>query len=170
MADGACGCPVALLLSDYKSFSGKINKYALRAQAMPRHYALKVLEETHQHWRSLHLEKKRDIIGESTAQAGMRVMQEAVPAAAASSSPSGSATASTSVTGAAAAASPRLVGAGAATGVPTSGHMQQAAVSTSPTAPAASPTQKGQVQPIGQLTGMEQVSTADRHWLVHGAS
>lgn len=33
---------------DYKSFSGKINSYALRAQAMPRHYALKVIEETHQ--------------------------------------------------------------------------------------------------------------------------
>ena len=29
---------------DYKSFSGKINSYALRAQAMPRHYAVKVIQ------------------------------------------------------------------------------------------------------------------------------
>lgn len=53
---------------DYKSFSGKINTYALRAQAMPRHYALKVIEETHQHWKSLHLVKKRHTIGESAHQ------------------------------------------------------------------------------------------------------
>lgn len=71
--------PLSLLLSvsvclsvrgrrDYKSFSGKINTYALRAQAMPRHYALKVLEETHQHWKNLHFVKKRHIIGESSHQ------------------------------------------------------------------------------------------------------
>jgi hypothetical protein len=59
---------------DYKSFSGKINTYALRAQAMPRHYALKVIEETHHHWRSLHLVKKRDIIGESVTQLGTRAV------------------------------------------------------------------------------------------------
>ena len=43
-------------------------KEALRAQAMPRHYALKVLEETHQHWQSLHLVKKKHTIGESSHQ------------------------------------------------------------------------------------------------------
>lgn len=60
-----------MVVRDYKSFSGKINTYALRAQAMPRHYALKVLEETHQHWKNLHFVKKRHVIGETnTQQAG----------------------------------------------------------------------------------------------------
>jgi len=68
---------------DYKSFSGKINTYALRAQAMPRQYALKVIEETHHHWRSLHLVKKRDVIGESVTQLGTRApgAPAAVPSA-----------------------------------------------------------------------------------------
>lgn len=60
------------MLGDYKSFSGKINTYALRAQAMPRHYAIKVLEETHQHWKSLHLIKKKHTIGESSHQVDSR--------------------------------------------------------------------------------------------------
>ena len=46
----------------YKSFSGKINSYALRAQAMPKQYAVRVIEDTHQHWKSLHLVNKRDVI------------------------------------------------------------------------------------------------------------
>ncbi len=48
---------------DYKSFSGKINSYALRGQAMPRNYARQVIEDTHKHWQSLHLVNKKDIIG-----------------------------------------------------------------------------------------------------------
>lgn len=47
---------------DYKSFSGKINSYALRAQAMPAQYARQVIEDTHQHWKSLHLVNKRNVI------------------------------------------------------------------------------------------------------------
>lgn len=47
---------------DYKSFSGKINTYALRAQAMPRHYAVKVIEDCHKHWKQLHLVDKMDIV------------------------------------------------------------------------------------------------------------
>jgi len=44
---------------------------------------------------------------------------------------------------------------GAASAVPTSGHMQQAAVHNAPnTSPSHKP--QGTVQPIGQLTGMEQ--------------
>ena len=46
----------------YKSFSGKINSYALRAQAMPKQYAVKVVEDTHQHWQSLHIVNKRDVV------------------------------------------------------------------------------------------------------------
>jgi len=145
---------------DYKSFSGKINKYALRAQAMPRHYALKVLEETHQHWKSLHLVKKRDIIGESSAQAGMRVVEQAaaqqmsaIQLAAGSASPRLQAAGSASPRLQAGNASPRVVGMGASTAMPLHGQMQQAAVQPPPTT---SPMHKGKVQPIAQLTGMDQ--------------
>ena len=46
----------------YKSYSGKINTYALRAQAMPRQYAVNVVEDTHQHWQSLHLVNKQNVV------------------------------------------------------------------------------------------------------------
>lgn len=70
---------------DYKSFSGKINKYALKAQAMPRSYAVKVIEETHQHWKSLHLIKSIHTIGESAQQADSRKVEPAKVAAPTSS-------------------------------------------------------------------------------------
>ena len=47
---------------DYKSFSGKINTYALRAQAMPRQYAVNVVEDTHKHWQSLHIVNKQNVV------------------------------------------------------------------------------------------------------------
>ena len=121
---------------DYKSYSGKINTYALRAQAMPRHYAIKVLEETHQHWKSLHLVKKRDTIGESSAQAELRMMAVA-------GSP----------------AHPAMPAA-----VPIPAHAQSLLTAAgspiqrgmSTPASISSPRINGVVQPVGSLTGMEQ--------------
>jgi hypothetical protein len=51
----------------YKSFSGKINSYALRAQAMPKQYAVQVIEDTHEHWKSLHIVNKRSVLGPGEA-------------------------------------------------------------------------------------------------------
>jgi inorganic pyrophosphatase len=61
---------------DYKSFSGKINTYGLKAQAMPKSYAVKVIDDTHQHWKNLHLTRKQNIVGPGGA--------DVVPSAAAS--------------------------------------------------------------------------------------
>jgi len=47
--------------------SGKINTYALRAQAMPRQYAVNVVEDTHKHWQSLHIVNKRDVVSKGGA-------------------------------------------------------------------------------------------------------
>ena len=51
----------------YKSFSGKINSYALRAQAMPRQYAVDVIEDTHKHWQSLHIVNKQNVVSKGGA-------------------------------------------------------------------------------------------------------
>ena len=48
---------------DYKSFSGKINTYGLKAQCMPKSYAVKVIDDTHKHWQNLHLTRKQNIVG-----------------------------------------------------------------------------------------------------------
>jgi hypothetical protein len=58
------GCIKAIreYFRDYKSFSGKINTYALRAQAMPRQYATNVIDICHKHWKQLHVVDKLDIV------------------------------------------------------------------------------------------------------------
>ena len=62
---------------DYKSFSGKINTYALRAQAMPRQYAVNVIEDTHKHWKTLHFVNKKDVISKGgSSVAGNGVLQQ----------------------------------------------------------------------------------------------
>jgi hypothetical protein len=64
------GCIKAIreYFRDYKSFSGKINTYALRAQAMPRHYAVNVIETCHNHWKQLHVVDKFDIVKKQESQ------------------------------------------------------------------------------------------------------
>ena len=64
---------------DYKSFSGKINSYALRAQAMPRQYAVQVVEDTHKHWQSLHLVNKRDVVSKGDTAVKAVVQGSEVP-------------------------------------------------------------------------------------------
>lgn len=70
---------------DYKSFSGKINTYALRAQAMPRHYAVKVVEDCHHHWQSLHIDRKQSTVFKAgdtnaiTAPATVEVVSDVLP-------------------------------------------------------------------------------------------
>ena len=42
-------------LRDYKNYAGgTLNKYALNERAMPRDYAIQVVEDTHGHWKNLH--------------------------------------------------------------------------------------------------------------------
>ena len=67
--------PVCCVRS-YKSFSGKINSYALRAQAMPKQYAVRVIEDTHEHWKSLHIVNKRSVLGGPADAATMRPVAE----------------------------------------------------------------------------------------------
>jgi inorganic pyrophosphatase len=49
---------VRTYFTNYKSWDGCINEFALNAQAMPRAFAHMIIERVHQQWRTLHLRDK----------------------------------------------------------------------------------------------------------------
>lgn len=48
--------------TQYKSWEGCINEFALNAQAMPKQFTLEIIERVHQQWRTLHLRDKINLV------------------------------------------------------------------------------------------------------------